>query len=98
MQNNQLDEPVINQVLFTKLGVYCKGILGPSFRYKRFHHNELIAQSFLCLCWNWYFVFFLSRLLLGVGCGIVAAIAPEPRGWITVFWALQPGIVYLILF
>jgi len=39
-----LDEPVINQ-FFYYLGGILQGDLGPSFRYKDFTINELVAQS-----------------------------------------------------
>ncbi|MGO2353542.1 MAG: oligopeptide ABC transporter permease OppB [Marinomonas foliarum] len=67
-----LDEPVINQY-FYYLGGLLQGDLGPSFRYKDFTINELIAQSFPVSAeigiWS-----FLVALLIGVGCGIVAAL------------------------
>ncbi|MGO2232928.1 oligopeptide ABC transporter permease OppB [Marinomonas sp. UCMA 3892] len=67
-----LDEPVINQY-FYYLGGLLQGDLGPSFRYKDFTINELIAQSFPVSAeigiWS-----FLVALLVGVGCGIIAAL------------------------
>ncbi|GAA0235055.1 MAG: oligopeptide transport system permease protein [Marinomonas primoryensis] len=67
-----LDEPVINQY-FYYLGGLLQGDLGPSFRYKDFTINELIAQSFPVSAeigiWS-----FLIALIIGVGCGIVAAL------------------------
>ena len=67
-----LDEPVINQY-FYYLGGLLQGDLGPSFRYKDFTINELIAQSFPVSAeigiWS-----FLVALLIGVGCGIIAAL------------------------
>ena len=67
-----LDEPVINQY-FYYLGGLLQGDLGPSFRYKDFTINELIAQSFPVSAeigiWS-----FLVALLIGVGCGVIAAL------------------------
>jgi len=67
-----LDEPVINQY-FYYLGGLIQGDLGPSFRYKDFTINELIGQSFPVSAeigiWS-----FLVALIIGVGCGIVAAL------------------------
>ncbi|RBP85233.1 oligopeptide ABC transporter permease OppB [Marinomonas rhizomae] len=67
-----LDEPVINQY-FYYLGGLLQGDLGPSFRYKDFTINELIGQSFPVSAeigiWS-----FLVALLIGVGCGVVAAL------------------------
>ena len=67
-----LDEPVINQY-FYYLGGLLQGDLGPSFRYKDFTINELIAQSFPVSAeigiWS-----FLVALTIGVGCGIIAAL------------------------
>ena len=67
-----LDEPVINQY-FYYLGGLLQGDLGPSFRYKDFTINELIAQSFPVSAeigiWS-----FLVALLIGVSCGIIAAL------------------------
>ena len=67
-----LDEPVINQY-FYYLGGLLQGDLGPSFRYKDFTINELIGQSFPVSAeigiWS-----FLIALLIGVGCGVVAAL------------------------
>jgi oligopeptide transport system permease protein len=73
-----LDEPVINQY-FYYLGGLLQGDLGPSFRYKDFTINELIAQSFPVSAeigiWS-----FLVALLVGVGCGIVAAL--KQNSWL----------------
>lgn len=73
-----LDEPVINQY-FYYLGGLLQGDLGPSFRYKDFTINELIAQSFPVSAeigiWS-----FLVALTLGVGCGIVAAL--RQNSWV----------------
>ncbi|RBO86299.1 MULTISPECIES: oligopeptide ABC transporter permease OppB [Marinomonas] len=73
-----LDEPVINQY-FYYLGGLLQGDLGPSFRYKDFTINELIAQSFPVSAeigiWS-----FLVALILGVGCGIIAAL--RQNSWI----------------
>lgn len=67
-----LDEPVINQY-FYYLGGLLQGDLGPSFRYKDFTINELIGQSFPVSAeigiWS-----FLVALLIGVGCGVIAAL------------------------
>lgn len=67
-----LDEPVINQY-FYYLGGLLQGDLGPSFRYKDFTINELIAQSFPVSAeigiWS-----FLVALFIGVGCGVIAAL------------------------
>jgi oligopeptide transport system permease protein len=67
-----LDEPVINQY-FYYLGGLLQGDLGPSFRYKDFTINELIGQSFPVSAeigiWS-----FLVALIIGVGCGIIAAL------------------------
>ncbi|MCW8354625.1 oligopeptide ABC transporter permease OppB [Marinomonas pontica] len=67
-----LDEPVINQY-FYYLGGLLQGDLGPSFRYKDFTINELIAQSFPVSAeigiWS-----FLVAMLIGVGCGVIAAL------------------------
>lgn len=73
-----LDEPVINQY-FYYLGGLIQGDLGPSFRYKDFTINELIAQSFPVSAeigiWS-----FLVALILGVGCGIIAAL--RQNSWV----------------
>jgi oligopeptide transport system permease protein len=73
-----LDEPVINQY-FYYLGGLLQGDLGPSFRYKDFTINELIAQSFPVSAeigiWS-----FLVALILGVGCGIIAAL--RQNSWV----------------
>lgn len=73
-----LDEPVINQY-FYYLGGLLQGDLGPSFRYKDFTINELIAQSFPVSAeigiWS-----FLVALTLGLGCGIVAAL--RQNSWV----------------
>ncbi|BFM50180.1 oligopeptide ABC transporter permease OppB [Marinomonas sp. THO17] len=67
-----LDEPIINQY-FYYLGGLLQGDLGPSFRYKDFTINELIAQSFPVSAeigvWS-----FIVAVLIGVGCGIIAAL------------------------
>ncbi len=73
-----LDEPVINQY-FYYLGGLLQGDLGPSFRYKDFTINELIAQSFPVSAeigiWS-----FIVALLIGVGCGVIAAL--RQNSWI----------------
>ena len=73
-----LDEPVINQY-FYYLGGLLQGDLGPSFRYKDFTINELIAQSFPVSAeigiWS-----FIVAVLIGVGCGIIAAL--RQNSWI----------------
>ena len=73
-----LDEPVINQY-FYYLGGLLQGDLGPSFRYKDFTINELIAQSFPVSAeiglWS-----FIIALLIGVGCGVIAAL--RQNSWI----------------
>lgn len=73
-----LDEPVINQY-FYYLGGLLQGDLGPSFRYKDFTINELIAQSFPVSAeigiWS-----FLVALILGVSCGIIAAL--RQNSWV----------------
>ena len=67
-----LDEPMINQY-FYYLGGLLQGDLGPSFRYKDFTINELVAQSFPVSAeigiWS-----FIVALILGVSCGIFAAL------------------------
>ncbi|WOD08881.1 oligopeptide ABC transporter permease OppB [Marinomonas sp. GJ51-6] len=73
-----LDEPVINQY-FYYLGGLLQGDLGSSFRYKDFTINELIAQSFPVSAeigiWS-----FIVALLIGVGCGVIAAL--RQNSWI----------------
>ncbi|MCB5161720.1 oligopeptide ABC transporter permease OppB [Marinomonas algarum] len=73
-----LDEPVINQ-FFYYLGGLLQGDLGPSFRYKDFTINELIAQSFPVSAeiglWS-----FLVALVIGVGCGVIAAL--RQNSWV----------------
>lgn len=73
-----LDEPVINQY-FYYLGGLLQGDLGPSFRYKDFTINELIAQSFPVSAeigiWS-----FIVAVMIGVGCGIIAAL--RQNSWI----------------
>ena len=73
-----LDEPVIAQY-FYYLGGLLQGDLGPSFRYKDFTINELVAQSFPVSAeigiWS-----FAVALLIGVGCGIFAAL--RQNSWI----------------
>ena len=73
-----LDEPVISQY-FYYLGGLLQGDLGPSFRYKDFTINELVAQSFPVSAeigiWS-----FAVALLIGVGCGIFAAL--RQNSWI----------------
>ncbi|TBR42017.1 oligopeptide ABC transporter permease OppB [Marinomonas agarivorans] len=67
-----LDEPILTQY-FYYLGGLLQGDLGPSFRYKDFSINELMAQSFPVSAeigiWS-----FLVALLIGVGCGVIAAL------------------------
>lgn len=67
-----LDEPVINQ-FFYYLGGILQGDLGPSFRYKDFTINELVAQSLPVSAeigiWS-----FVIAVLIGVSCGIYAAL------------------------
>jgi len=73
-----LDEPVLNQFLYY-LGGLLQGDLGPSFRYKDFTINELIAQSFPVSAeiglWS-----FVTALLIGVGCGVYAAL--RQNSWV----------------
>jgi oligopeptide transport system permease protein len=73
-----LDEPVVKQY-FYYLGGLLQGDLGPSFRYKDFTINELIAQSFPVSAeiglWS-----FLVALIIGVGCGIIAAL--RQNSWV----------------
>jgi oligopeptide transport system permease protein len=86
-----LDEPVINQ-FFYYLGGLLQGDLGPSFRYKDFTINELIAQSFPVSAeiglWS-----FLIALTVGVGCGITAAL--RQNSWLdySVMGVANLGIV-----
>jgi oligopeptide transport system permease protein len=86
-----LDEPVINQ-FFYYLGGLLQGDLGPSFRYKDFTINELIAQSFPVSAeiglWS-----FLVALTIGVGCGITAAL--RQNSWLdySVMGVANLGIV-----
>ncbi|AKO52637.1 oligopeptide transporter permease [Marinobacter psychrophilus] len=86
-----LDEPVINQ-FFYYLGGLLQGDLGPSFRYKDFTINELIAQSFPVSAeiglWS-----FLIALTIGVGCGITAAL--RQNSWLdySVMGVANLGIV-----
>ncbi|EAQ64838.1 oligopeptide permease ABC transporter membrane component [Marinomonas sp. MED121] len=67
-----LDEPVINQ-FFYYLGGVLQGDLGPSFRYKDFTINELVAQSLPVSAeigiWS-----FIIAVVIGVSCGIYAAL------------------------
>jgi oligopeptide transport system permease protein len=67
-----LDEPVINQ-FFYYLGGILQGDLGPSFRYKDFTINELVAQSLPVSAeigiWS-----FIIAVVIGVSCGIYAAL------------------------
>ena len=67
-----LDEPVLNQYFYYLSGL-LQGDLGPSFRYKDFTINELIAQSFPVSAkiglWS-----FLVALLIGISCGVIAAL------------------------
>ena len=67
-----LDEPVINQY-FYYLGGVLQGDLGPSFRYKDFTINELVAQSLPVSAeigiWS-----FIIAVVIGVTCGIYAAL------------------------
>jgi oligopeptide transport system permease protein len=86
-----LDEPVVNQ-FFYYLGGLLQGDLGPSFRYKDFTINELIAQSFPVSAeiglWS-----FLIALTIGVGCGITAAL--RQNSWLdySVMGVANLGIV-----
>lgn len=67
-----LDEPIMNQY-FRYLGGLLQGDLGPSFRYKDFTINELIAQSFPVSAeigiWS-----FIVAVIIGIGSGIIAAL------------------------
>ncbi len=67
-----LDEPVLTQY-FYYLGGLLQGDLGPSFRYKDFSINELVAQSLPVSAeigvWS-----FLVAVVIGVSCGVFAAL------------------------
>ncbi|MFT2110561.1 oligopeptide ABC transporter permease OppB [Marinomonas sp. 2405UD68-3] len=67
-----LDEPVLTQY-FYYLGGLLQGDLGPSFRYKDFSINELVAQSLPVSAeigiWS-----FAVAIFIGVSCGVFAAL------------------------
>jgi len=73
-----LDEPVLNQFLYY-LGGLLQGDFGPSFRYKDFSINELIAQSFPVSAEIGLWSFF-TALVIGVGCGVYAAL--RQNSWV----------------
>lgn len=67
-----LDEPILNQYFYYLSGL-LQGDLGPSFRYKDFTINELVAQSFPVSAEIGIWSFFMA-LLIGVSCGVIAAL------------------------
>ncbi|MGR7921953.1 oligopeptide ABC transporter permease OppB [Zobellella denitrificans] len=67
-----LDKPVLQQY-FTYLGNLAQGDLGPSFKYKDFSVNDLVAQALPVSAKIGLFAFG-GAVLLGVGAGIMAAL------------------------
>ena len=67
-----LDQPVLQQY-FTYLGNLAQGDLGPSFKYKDFSVNDLVAQALPVSAKIGLFAFG-GAVLLGVGAGIMAAL------------------------
>lgn len=67
-----LDKPVLQQY-FTYLGNLARGDLGPSFKYKDFSVNDLVAQALPVSAKIGLFAFG-GAVLLGVGAGIMAAL------------------------
>ncbi|MGL6257940.1 oligopeptide ABC transporter permease OppB [Vibrio sp. WXL103] len=67
-----LDKPVIEQY-FTYLGNIAQGDFGPSFKYKDFTVNELIASS-LPVSAKVGFAAFIFTVLMGVSVGTIAAL------------------------
>ncbi|MCZ2722684.1 oligopeptide ABC transporter permease OppB [Marinomonas sp. 15G1-11] len=67
-----LDEPILSQY-FYYLGGLLQGDLGPSFRYKDFSINELVAQSFPVSAEIGLWSFFVA-IVIGVSCGVFAAL------------------------
>lgn len=67
-----LNEPLWKQFLLY-LGDLLKGDLGPSFKYKDFTVNQLLAQSFVASFKLGIIAFFVS-VVIGIACGMVAAL------------------------
>lgn len=67
-----LDKPVLQQY-FSYLGNLAQGDLGPSFKYKDFSVNDLVAQALPVSAKIGLFAFG-GAVLLGVGAGIMAAL------------------------
>ncbi|WP_375057815.1 oligopeptide ABC transporter permease OppB [Zobellella sp. DQSA1] len=67
-----LDQPVLQQY-FSYLGNLTRGDLGPSFKYKDFSVNDLVAQALPVSAKIGLFAFGCA-VLLGVGAGIIAAL------------------------
>ncbi|WP_298723549.1 oligopeptide ABC transporter permease OppB [uncultured Oceanisphaera sp.] len=73
-----LDKPVLEQY-FGYLGSLLQGDLGPSFKYKDFSVNELVAQALPVSAEIGLYAFF-GALLFGVTLGVIAAL--RQNSWI----------------
>ena len=73
-----LDQPVLAQY-FTYLGNLAQGDLGPSFKYRDFTVNELVAQALPVSARIGLFAF-AGAVLLGVAAGMTAAL--RQNSWV----------------
>lgn len=87
-----LDKPLWHQYLLY-VGNVAQGDLGPSFRYKDYTVNELIAASFPRSAYigAWAFLFVV---VFGIGLGVLAALKQNRWPDYTVMTAAMTGVVF----
>lgn len=86
-----LNDPVYKQY-FRYLGELAQGDFGPSFKYKDYSVNELLARNFPVSIKLGLYAFFLA-LLLGVSAGVTAALNQNTKWDYTVMGFAMIGVV-----
>ncbi|MGY5452736.1 oligopeptide ABC transporter permease OppB [Agarivorans sp. MS3-6] len=86
-----LDKPVLEQY-FTYLGNLAQGDLGPSFKYKDYTVNELVAQA-LPVSAKIGSIAFIFTVLMGVSVGTLAALKQNTWMDFTIMSTAMAGVV-----